>query len=276
MMYTFLRFPQFRRKAVTLSYDDGVREDKHLIEIMNKNGLKGTFNINSELFGKSPEERRMTKEEVLELFTDSPHEVAIHGAKHLSLAEVDEAIATRDVIKDREQLDELFGRIIKGMAYSNGSYNTQTVEILKNCGISYARTTVATEGFSVPDDWLMMPTTCHHNHPQLMELAKQFLQAEESRYHWVNRPMLFYLWGHSYEFEDNNNWEIIEEFAKYIGNNPDIWYATNGELYDYVQAYTRLKYSVDGKIIYNPTSQDIYLCYYGKQVLIPAAETIKV
>ena len=276
MRYTFLRFPEFRRKAVTLSYDDGVREDKRLIEIMNKNGLKGTFNINSELFGKSLAERRMTREEVMELFADSPHEVAIHGARHLSLAEVDEAIATREVIKDREQLENMFGRIIKGMAYSNGSYNTQVVEILKNCGISYARTTVDTEGFSVPNDWLMMPATCHHNHPRLMELAKKFIEAKESRYQWANKPMLFYLWGHSYEFADNNNWEIIEEFAEYIGKRSDIWYATNGEIYDYVQAYTRLKYSVDGKIIHNPTDQDIYLCYYGKQVLIPATETIKI
>ena len=32
-------------KAVTLSYDDGVREDYRLIEIMRKHGLRGTFNI---------------------------------------------------------------------------------------------------------------------------------------------------------------------------------------------------------------------------------------
>ena len=180
------------------------------------------------------------------------------------------------MIADREKLENLFGCIIKGMAYANGSYSKQTVEILEKCGINYARTTAHTEDFSIPTDWLMMPATCHHNHPRLMELAKRFIEAGETGYHWANKPMLFYLWGHSFEFSDNNNWEVIEEFAEYIGNRPDIWYVTNGELYDYVQAFCRLEFSVDGTILHNPTEKDIYLCYYGKNILVPAARTIKV
>ena len=42
-----LRYPGGRCKALTLSYDDGVQTDVRLIEIMKKNGLKGTFNLNS-------------------------------------------------------------------------------------------------------------------------------------------------------------------------------------------------------------------------------------
>lgn len=78
-MYTFLRFPDFRRKVVTLSYDDGVTTDKRLVEILDRYGLKGTFNINSEI---PPTGRRMSMEEVKELFLHSRHEVAVHGAKH--------------------------------------------------------------------------------------------------------------------------------------------------------------------------------------------------
>lgn len=52
MRYTMMRFPGFRRKALTLSYDDGVVNDRRLIEIMNKYGLKGTFNLNSGLFSE--------------------------------------------------------------------------------------------------------------------------------------------------------------------------------------------------------------------------------
>ena len=53
MNQTYIRFPQFKIKAVTLSYDDGIRQDKKLVEIMKKNGLKGTFNINAGLFESS-------------------------------------------------------------------------------------------------------------------------------------------------------------------------------------------------------------------------------
>ena len=56
-----MRWPGFLRKAVTLSYDDGVVFDKRLISIMDKYGLKGTFNINSGAFAKNEGERRLTK-----------------------------------------------------------------------------------------------------------------------------------------------------------------------------------------------------------------------
>lgn len=39
----FMRFLGGKSKALTLSYDDGVKQDKRLIDIMKKNGLKGTF-----------------------------------------------------------------------------------------------------------------------------------------------------------------------------------------------------------------------------------------
>ena len=41
-----------KKKAVTFSFDDGVTQDIRLIEILNKYGLKGTFNLNSGLMAK--------------------------------------------------------------------------------------------------------------------------------------------------------------------------------------------------------------------------------
>ena len=42
-------FPGGKFKALTMSYDDGYMEDIRLIEIFNQYGIKGTFNLNSEL-----------------------------------------------------------------------------------------------------------------------------------------------------------------------------------------------------------------------------------
>lgn len=47
MRYCFLRFPEGKFKAVTLSYDDGVHADIRFAGILDKYGMKGTFNINS-------------------------------------------------------------------------------------------------------------------------------------------------------------------------------------------------------------------------------------
>ena len=43
----FIRYPEFRKKALTLSYDDGVEQDIRLIRNMDQYGIKGTFNLNS-------------------------------------------------------------------------------------------------------------------------------------------------------------------------------------------------------------------------------------
>lgn len=181
-----------------------------------------------------------------------------------------------EVLEDRKNLEETFGCIVKGMAYANGSFIDETVEILKRCGVKYARTTVSTEKFNIPEDWLRLPATCHHNNPRLSELADEFLK-DTNGYFWRRNPKLFYLWGHSYEYNDNDNWEVIENFAEKVGNRTDVWYAANGEVYDYVQAFNRLEFSVDGKLIRNSSNIDVYLNYfYDKKIKIPAGETVRV
>ena len=278
MNQAYVRFPNFKRKAVTLSYDDGVRQDKRLIAIMQKYGLKGTFNINGGLFGgeyQGVEKGRMSVEEAKELYNNSGMEVAIHGYKHLSLPLIDRALATNDVCTDRKELERIFGRIIKGMAYANGAYSDEVVEMLRQNGVCYARTTISTGNFDLPKDWLRLPATCHHRNPELMELAKQFVEQGEKPYFWHNAPKMFYLWGHSYEFDDWDNWNVIEEFAEYIGGREDIWYATNGEIFTYLQACDRLEFSIEGKFVHNPSCIDVYLNYYGTEKIIPAGETVE-
>lgn len=281
MSRIFLRFPSFKEKALTLSYDDGVRQDKKLVSILNKHKIKATFNINGGLFNTKRDSEtvgRMTEEEALELYLGTDHEIANHGFKHLHWSVFNDAAVVNDVVKDRTHLENMFGRVVKGMAYPNGSANCteKTVDILKKCGINYARTTVSTERFDIPTDWLRMSSTCHHNNPKLMELAEEFLNGEPKKYFWANTPKLFYLWGHSYEFDNNNNWEVIEKFCEFVGGREDVWYATNGEIYDYVTAYDRLEFSVDENYVYNPSAIDVYLSYFNNKIVVPAGKTVKI
>lgn len=261
----FMRFPGGKVKALTLSYDDAKDQDVRLIGIMQKYGLKGTFNLNSGLY--APEgtvykagniHRRMTKKQCMDLYTNSGMEVAVHGYTHPYLEQLPANICTQEVLKDRENLECEYDCIIRGMAYPFGAYSDSVVETLKQCGIVYARTTISTERFDIPTDWLRMPTTCHHSNPRLMELAKRFVE------HSLNRgPLLFYLWGHGYNFEADNNWNVIEEFAEYMGGREEIWYATNIEVYDYVAAYNQLQFSVNCSKVYNPTAMTLYFEYDG-------------
>ena len=51
---------------------------------------------------------------------------------------------------------------------------------------------------------------------------------------------MMYVWGHSYEFTDQNNWELMEQFCEMMSGKEDIWYATNIEIVDYMKAAENL------------------------------------
>lgn len=273
---SFLRWPNFRNKSVTLSYDDSVVYNIKLIEIMDKYGLKGTFNLNSGFWANEEGGRNLTKEQATNLYKNSKHEVAVHGLRHLSLSAIGESMAVYDIINDKNNLENIVGYIVSGLAYANGFYDDSVIKLLEKCGIKYARMSGQTEHFELPENWLCWEGTCRHTNPKLMELAKTFVECGTPRNFWYDTPKLFYLWGHSYEFNDDDNWDIIEKFAKYIGNREDIWYATNGEVYAYVQAFDRLQFSSDGRLVHNPSAIDVYMCYFKKNYVVPAGKTIVV
>jgi hypothetical protein len=119
-----------------------------------------------------------------------------------------------------------------------------------------------------------MPTA-HHNNPSLFEWADKFLSLDPSRgFSSALSPKLFYLWGHSYEFDNHSNWNRIEEFCDKMSSKEDIWYATNIEIYEYIEAYNSLVFSSDCERIYNPTLKEIFLYIDYKNYSIKPGETL--
>ncbi len=270
-------YPGGKFKALTLSYDDGVEQDIRLLEIMKKHGLKGTFNLNGgyyapegTVYPATPNQRRMSKSMATEVFTDCGMEIATHGYTHAMLTALKPSMCVYEIMKDREALEEQFGRIVNGHAYPFGEYNSSVIEYLRSCGIVYARNVDSTEKFELPEEWLRWGTTCHHNNPRLMELAKEYCDLRNAK-----RLRVFYLWGHSYEFERDDNWHVIEEFAEFMGGRDDLWYATNGEIYEYVQNLDRMVISADGRTLYNPCYQELWVELDGKPCCIKPGETYR-
>lgn len=272
----YMRLKDGKRKVLTLSYDDGVVQDKRLIELMDKYGIKGTFNINSGRY--APEDKireryygRMKLSEAKALYINSGHEVAIHGFTHPFLEKLRPEQIVAEITEDRKNISKEYKTLARGMAYPYGTYNDEVIQCLKMCGVCYSRTTKSTEKFVFPENWLELHPTCHHKNPRLMELAKDFAEGEIrfSTHNWM-----FYLWGHSYEFEVNDNWEIIEEFCEYIGNREDIWYATNIEIYDYIMAYNSLQTDMEEKIIHNPSAIDVWFMKNDIEYCVKSGETI--
>lgn len=272
----YMKLKDGKSKVLTLSYDDGVVQDIRLIDILNKHGLKATFNINSGLYLPEDAKRekfrgRLKRSEAIALYKNSAHEVAVHGVRHAFLPRLTSTEMINEVLPDRESLENDYETIVRGMAYSFGEYSTKALEILADCGIVYSRTVHSTLSFEFPENWLTLHPTCHHNNEKLMALAERFVTTE-SRYPAQN--WMFYVWGHSYEFDDNDNWDVIERFAEYTGGKEDIWYATNMEIYEYVHAYNSLIVSANGKRVKNPTDIDVWFTQDKMTYCVKAGETI--
>ena len=255
-----LVFPGGKTKAFTLSYDDGVVQDRRLAKLLRKYGVKCTFNLSAGLLGHPDmggfpgkphlDMSRVCSEELSTVY--DTHEVAGHSLYHSSLDKIGTPLAAYEIAEDKRRLEALVGKPLRMFAYPFGMYTPKVIELLRLCGYQGGRTTRSSYSFGIPQNFLEWNPTCHHDDPQLMDLARRFVE---------DLPlfsMLFCVWGHAYEFDDKDNWSVIEELADFMVKHQDkIWFATNGEIIRYVNAYRRLEYSVDGSMIYNPSAVDV-------------------
>ncbi|MEE0946126.1 MAG: polysaccharide deacetylase family protein [Acutalibacteraceae bacterium] len=284
MRYRFLRFPNGKPKAVTFSYDDGCRDDINTAKIFSQYGVKGTFNINSGYVGQS--DWYLNYEEIKKEIIARGHEIAVHGEYHKAPGVVPLLDGMVDCLNCRLQLEKEFDTIIRGMAYPNSGITrflnnsdySAVKEYLKNLDIVYSRSLCGdNNSFDLPNDWYNWVPTIHHDNPNSLKWAQDFVQLDNNSGFMAYRmPRLFYVWGHSYEFRNKNNWEHLHDLLKILADREDIWYATNIEIYEYVEAFNRLITSADGRKIYNPTTKKIWLVQDEKDYCIEPDETLTI
>lgn len=226
-----------KMKAVTFSYDDAVTQDIRFINLLNKYGLKCTFNLNSELLGKPNmlvregmpiSHYKIHPRDIAKVYEG--HEVAAHTLTHPNLTQIeDDDKVIRQVEQDRLNLSELAGYEVIGMAYPCGGVNNDdrvAKLIRENTGIKYARTITSTHNFEPQTNlYRFNPTVYSMHYDEMMELGKKFIELTP------DTPQIFYIWGHTYEMDfASDNWVKMEEFFKLISGHDDIFYGTNKEV----------------------------------------------
>ncbi len=174
------------------------------------------------------------------------------------------------------------GYPVRGMSYPFGNTNDFVIEAITGLGIEYARTVGDTYDFSIPADFLKWQPTIHlfgktnyipndtandsRELAQFYQLTNDYLKA--------NSLSLFYVWGHSWEYEGpGNKWAEVEKFFKMVSKNPDICYITQIGLVDYINACKNLKFSVDKSMVTNLSSMDVFVKINGKVHAIEAGST---
>ncbi|MBQ0102029.1 MAG: polysaccharide deacetylase family protein [Firmicutes bacterium] len=263
-MIEYRIFKDGKRRVVTFSYDDGHANDIPLIALLDKYGMKGTFNLNGRNY--------RTEEAILaarERYKN--HEIACHTLQHGWPGKMPPQSAVIETIEDRKLLEAVAGYPVCGMAYPSNSYSDAAIAACVSCGIVYSRTTEATHGHAFPADWMKWHPSCHHR--DAGKLVDNYVETLDSE--WKNE--LFYIWGHSYEFDTPEKWNEFEEVLKKLAAHAGrIWFATNMEIYRYREAQKALVISADETTFYNPTATDVWVLRNKKdEIFVPAGQTVR-
>ena len=254
-------YPGGKRKALTFSYDDARVEDRRLSALFRTYGAKATFHINAANLGRTG---FLDPGEIKELF--SGHEIACHGLTHPWLERLPPESFAYEILEDRRRLEALCGYPVRGLSFPWGTCNDSVTAGIRTLGIRYARTIQSSNQFLLPENFLRWNPTCHHN-ADLMSRIEPFRSA---------KPLsLFYVWGHSFEFTRDGNWDMMSRFCDALASMQDVWFATNIEIYEYITALQGISLTVDRRTAFNSSGRDIWLDVDGEAVCVPAGQTLR-
>lgn len=200
------------RKIFLLSFDDGTIWDKRFVELLNKYGMKATFNLNSGLedFVWQYEDRfpirRQKLAETVEQYRG--HEIASHTLTHPWLNSLTPPQLAREVGEDCEALKGIFGLSEIGFGVPFTACEEREIRIIRKF-VKYIRLSAFSDSFALPGDPYHIPIHGLYNDADIREKIARFAECDLPE-------ALFVMAGHSYEFEVLDHWEYIEELLKFI------------------------------------------------------------
>ena len=240
-------YPEGRRKAFNISYDDGVIQDIRFVELLNRYGLKGTFNLNYGMMrsGFTWEHecgmtvRRIPEDQVMTVYQG--HEIASHSYSHPYFDNAAETEILKELGSDKFFLERLFGREVAGYATPFYYYSDLMADCVRHCGFEYARISEESNDYYVPQDFYRWRGSKFHWDEDLTDFIRGFLETHQEL-------ALCQLVGHSYDLDVMNLWDTMEQICRWVSENSDVWAATHLELVRYLRSMSLARVE-NGKII---------------------------
>ena len=258
-------YPGGKTKAFNISYDDGVVQDIRFVELLNRYGLKGTFNLNYGLLRSGftwqhecgMTVRRIPEQEIAAVYQG--HEIASHSYSHPYFDQMPETEILKELGSDKFFLERLLGREVAGYATPFYFYSDEMAQCVRQCGFAYARISEESNDYSVPADVYRWRGSKFHWDDDLEAFVDGFLQTKQEL-------ALCQLVGHSYDLDVMELWGKMEEIFRKVSAHPDVWPATHLELVRYLQAMNRAE--IKDNYVYNPGDADLWFRLNGAIVCV--------
>ena len=199
------------QKIFLFSFDDGTIWDGRLVELLNKWGIRGTFNLNSgledfvwEFEGKPVIRQKLSR--TTEQYRG--HEVASHSLHHPWLNSLTPPQLSREVGEDCEALKEIFGLGEIGFGVPFTACGEREIHLIRKY-VRYIRLSEFSDSYALPRDEYHIPIHGLYNDPDIREKLRRFAESQEE-------TALFVMAGHSYELEYRDHWAYLEELLQEV------------------------------------------------------------
>ena len=199
-------------KYFLLSFDDGTVYDRRFVELLNRYGMKGTFNLNSGLedfvwyYEDKFPIRRQILSETLEQYRG--HEIASHSLHHHWLNTLSPPQISREIGDDCETLKKIFGVEEIGFGVPFTACTEREIKLIRKY-VRYIRLSEFADSFALPNDPYHIPIHALYNDADIREKITRFAESDLEN-------ALFVMAGHSYELEALGHWDHMEELLKLV------------------------------------------------------------
>lgn len=262
-------FPDGKTKAFNITYDDGVEQDVAVVQMLNRYGIKGTFNLNSELMRTGFSWQHPTGATITRLRPEAVgnlydgHEIASHTLTHPYMRELSDEELLHQLRDDKVALEEMFGREVAGFAVPFHYYDQRIAQCAEVCGFEYSRLSDVSLSYVPCSDWYFWTTGVYHVMPELRSYVRGFLETD-------HELAVCQIVGHSYDLYTENLWSDIESICAAVSRRDEIWKCTNLELVRYLKAMQRARITDDA--VYNSSDCCLWFIIHGEPVAIKPGE----
>lgn len=265
-------YPRGKSKAFAVTYDDGVLQDRPFVALLNRYGLKGTFNLNSGLMENEFEWTHANGCVIKRLSTDSAaslyqgHEIASHSLTHPYMEHLGESELMVELQTDKANLERIFGQKIKGFAVPFDYCSQLIVDCARRCGFEYVRLPQESHSFLPPEDTFSWTAGIFHLGEGLTDFVDAFRHASDEL-------AFCQIVGHSYDLDTENMWGVMEDIFQKISADHEVLPMTTIGLIEYFRAMRKAE--IAGRRIQNNSDISLWFQIDGKIYEIAANQGIE-
>jgi hypothetical protein len=227
---------------ITTSWDDGHVADLRVADLLSRYNLAGTFYI-----PRSIETGVMPVSQIRDL--SARFEVGAHTLDHVFLTEVDLPTATEQIAGSKRWIENVTGQACAMFCPPAGKYDHRHVDAMASAGYAAFRT-VEFMSLDHPrartthNSLLEMPTTLQAFDQPPSAFAKNAIKRRRPGNFWryliqgrasrdwtvlarrlldrvLDRGGVFHLWGHSWEIQQEHQWDRLEYVFKLMSEVTD-------------------------------------------------------